>query len=135
MRLMLDPYRNQEVQSLPNFAEILSDERENTLELVIEEGVKSDMEEVIRGLKALVEKEAARPKGVRFSAITEIVPGDDPNTIVIKMLEQSVPQLKEVRKGHFVSCLIYDYNYWEKEGKTGSGEGMSERSKVYPTAN
>ncbi len=135
LRLMLDPYRNQEVQSLPNFAEILSDEAEYTLELVIEEDAKYDMEEVIRGIKSLVEKEAARPKGVRFSAITEIVPGDEPNTIVLKMLEPTVPHLKEVRKGHFVSCLIYDYNYWEKEGKKSGGEDVIERAKVYPNTN
>lgn len=134
LRLMLDPYRNPEVHNLPTFSEILSDERENLLELVIEPGSKYEMEDIIRTLKILVEKEAAKPKGVRFSAITEIVPGDEPDSILLKMLEPSAPKLKEVRKGHFVSCLIYDYNYWEKEGKGKAGEEKLERFKVYPTA-
>ena len=134
LRLMIDPYRNPEVHALPTFSEILSDEGENLLELVIDPDSKYEMEEVIRTLKVLVEKEASKPKGVRFSAITEIVPGDEPNNILLKMLEHSAPKLKEVRKGHFVSCLIYDYNYWEKECEGKGGEEKRERVKLYPSA-
>ncbi|MHB8360309.1 MAG: ABC transporter ATP-binding protein [Thermoplasmataceae archaeon] len=134
IRYMLDPYRNHEAQSLPNFTEILSDEAENNIELIIDETSKYNIEEVIGNIKVLIEKEASKPKGIRFAAITEVLPGEDSGTIIIKMLEPSIPQLKEVRKGHFVSCLIYDYNYWEKESKGKGGEDKTERSKVYSIA-
>ena len=56
----------------------------------------------------VIEKERSLPNGVKFKAIKEIIPNPAGDGFTIKLIEPKVPHLREIRPGHFASCLLYD---------------------------
>ncbi|GEM_PF-52511 len=114
LRIMLDPTRNPEVTDMKyTVEEIISNEAENIIEVNFGENVTVD-QDTLKLFKDLIEKESLLDEGVVFKAIDTVERSEDGSKIVITMIEPDTPKLKEVRKGHFVSCLIYDYNYYDE---------------------
>ncbi len=126
LNAMLDPYGNPDAIDFPRPEEILVDE-ENDLVTITLVPFNDDPNTVLDKFRNLVAKESQKPKGVRFKAIDSIGFGQTANIINVKMSQGDEPRLTEPVKGHFVSCLIYDYNHWEKEGKGEKPDG----EKVY----
>jgi len=102
---MLDRSRNMEASELPELDELVIDEKERELEVIFSEEINQNMFDTFN---MLVSKEAQRQDGVRFRAIETVARGEKGTVLVIRMRKPDVPHLKEVRPGHFVSCLIYD---------------------------
>lgn len=126
---MLDPYRNQEASALPEIIEIVSDEEENIIELIFKEGQEFDRENVKELIKQMLLKESAKKGGVKYSAV-ESVEFSEEGSLIISLLEYDTPTLKEPRKGHFVSCLLYDYNYFDERQKVNDDAGKQTKTKI-----
>ncbi|MCL4346262.1 MAG: ABC transporter ATP-binding protein [Candidatus Thermoplasmatota archaeon] len=126
---MLDPYRNQEASSLPEIIEIVSDEEENVIELVFKEGQEYDKESVREQIRQMILKESSKKGGVKYSAV-ESVEFSEEGTVLITLLDYDTPTLKEARKGHFVSCLLYDYNYYDENRKVNEDAGKQAKTKI-----
>ncbi len=126
---MLDPYRNQEASSLPEITEIVSDEEENIIELIFKEGQEFDRESVKEQIQQMLLKESAKRGGVKYSAV-ESVDYSEEGSMIITLLEYDTPTLKEPRKGHFVSCLLYDYNYFDERQKVNDDAGKQTKTKI-----
>jgi oligopeptide/dipeptide ABC transporter ATP-binding protein len=106
IREMLDPFRNPESESFPRIIRIVTDNDENKIEIDFED-ILSEPQESVRAINNLIQKESRLKGGIKFLAIdkVEVISADK---IVITFIKYDVPKLKEVSKGHFVSCLIYE---------------------------
>lgn len=114
---MLDPFRNPEVSKLPGVETIMRDEAGNRLFVSFNSDVGST-DETIRIVRDLVSKEALSASGgVKFEAISNISFPTDRRTMEIDLVKHIAPTLKEVRKGHFVSCILYDQDLPEDAKK------------------
>lgn len=130
LRSMLDPFRNPEAAAIPEIDEIILDEEEGTIDVSFKAG-GFDPNKVLKVFSDLIEKEASLKAGIRFKAIKSYEYNSSKNSIRVVMDEFDTPRLKEPRKGHFVSCLIYDYNYWEKEEEKVEENGESPYQSVH----
>ena len=127
---MLDPYRNQEASTLPEITEIVSDEQENIIDLIFAEGQTFDKEEVKAEIAKMIMKESSKKGGVKFSAIGDIS-YQETGELRLAIIEPDTPKLMEPRKDHFVSCLLFDYNYNDrKEESYGEAEGEEEKPSI-----
>ena len=104
---MLEAYRNPEASDFPPLREIVTDEEENLVDIVLASPI-ADARRTLNLLNELIEKEAVKGAGIMFRAIENITLLNDQRTIRVKLIEPDIPVLKEVRKGHYVSCLLYD---------------------------
>lgn len=129
IRSMLDPIRNPEAEDIKNVEEIITEEDENILQIKFAEGIRID-EKTLQLVKDLIEKESLQEGGIVFRAIDTVAVSDTGNSIITKMIKPDTPQLKEVRRGHYVSCLIYNYNYFDQEEQ--SKESYAESQEAYP---
>ena len=127
---MLDPYRNQEASSLPEITEIVSDEAENVIDLIFAEGQNFDWDQVKKEIEEMLNKESSKKGGVKFTAIGDIS-YQETGELRFTIIEPDTPKLKEPRKDHFVSCLLYDYNYFDnKDASYGEAEGREENPGI-----
>ncbi|MCL4329020.1 MAG: ABC transporter ATP-binding protein [Candidatus Thermoplasmatota archaeon] len=122
LRTMLNPTRNAEASDITGVEEIESDEDMNTVELLFREDVPVGQKE-LDIIRSLVEKETLLKTGTVFKAIKEVSLNPERNAVHVEMSEYDTPGLKEVRRGHFVSCLLYNYNYFDRESPEGSAQG------------
>ena len=113
LKQMFDEYRNPEAASIPQISEILLDEAALTIDVIFRSPVSNEHLEIVRNL---VDKEKTLPKNVRFEAISSIEKDASGTRIQMKMIKPSTPHLREYRKDHFVSCLLYE----GEQAKTGS---------------
>ena len=104
---MLEAYRNPEASEFPPLKEIVTDEEANLVDIVLTSTL-ADSKRTLDLLNELIEKEAIKGAGIMFRAIENITLLNDQKTIRVKLIEPDIPVLKEVRKGHYVSCLLYD---------------------------
>ena len=126
-REMLMPYNNKEAAFLPTISEIELDEPNNEFFVKLE--TVQNQQETLQLLKSLIEKESRKKNGVRFTAI-ESVEFTDTATIRVRMIKPKVPKLREVKKEHFVSCLLYE------EGLTTSKEvAVEQKINASPAEN
>lgn len=102
---LLEPLRVKSSDILPTTKEILTDETNNTAELMFESAITPTQFETF---KNFINEAAAKPNGVKFKAITSTVVSHDGTSIVMTMRGADVPKLKEVKPGHYVSCLMYE---------------------------
>ena len=58
----------------------------------------------------MIARESEKRNGMVFKAITDVSVTDNGGSVLVKMLQPVSPKLREVRKGHFVSCFLYDKN-------------------------
>ena len=107
LQTMFDQFRNPEIARLPDVSEIVVDEDENSVEINFVSTVSSS-DEMVDIIKKVVEKEQALPNGVKFKAINDIIPNSTGDGFKIKLIDPKVPHLREIRPGHFTSCLLYD---------------------------
>ena len=124
LRSTLDPYRNPEASKMPEISEIVVKEDDGILDLILQAPVQ-DRQMVTDLLWGLIKKEAAQKEGVKFEAIKSIEFLGDNNSIRITMGEYDTPSLKEVRSGHFVSCLLYDEPLAEIEVKQANAKTIT----------
>lgn len=110
IRSMLEPYRNPEATEFPPIAEIVTDEEANIIDIVLSAPV-TNKDKIVKLFKDLADKEAASGYGIMFKSIESVNLLDDQVTLRVKQIEGESPTLKEVRKGHYVSCLLYDEPY------------------------
>lgn len=104
-REMLMPYNNKEATNLPTIDEILLDEENNQFFVKLQSVQNPD--ETLQLIRTLIAKESKKKNGVRFTAI-ENLGFSDPTTIRVTMIKPHTPKLLEVKKEHFVSCLLYE---------------------------
>ncbi len=124
LRVMLDPVRNPELSGITqSVQEIVTNELENTVDLVFGEG-NTVLPETVKLINDLIEKESYLEGGIAFKAVESAERGEDGLRIVVKMIPPDTPSLKEVRRGHFVSCLIYNYNYFDEEKPSEEEHGQ-----------
>ncbi len=102
---LLEPLRIGESNILPVTKEILTDETKNTVEVVFESAINQTKFEAF---KNMLNEASSKANGVRFRAINGISLSSAGSSIVITMKNSDTPTLKEVRPGHFVSCLMYE---------------------------
>lgn len=114
VRSMLEQYRNPEAKDFPQVAEIVTDEDANSLDIVLS-APSPNREANIALLNDLIEKEAKSGVGIMFRSIESVNFQDDQTTIRIQQITPDVPTLKEVKKGHYVSCLLYDEPHNKKQ--------------------
>lgn len=105
LRRLFDQYRNPEVLNLPAVEDIELDEEDLRITVSFASSIDNSHLDIVR---ELVEKESTLKNGIRFKAITDISMGPDQRSIVMSMIQPSVPRLKEIKEGHYVSCLLYD---------------------------
>jgi oligopeptide/dipeptide ABC transporter ATP-binding protein len=113
---LMEPFRVKESTLLPPAKEILTNEARNTIEVVFESTISNEQFETFKGIIA---DSASKQGGVRFRAISDISLSQSNSSIVMTMKEPDVPKLKEVKPGHFVSCLMYEKGA-ESSGIRGS---------------
>ena len=107
LQTMFDQFRNPELSALPEVNEIVIDEEGNSVEISFVSSVKSN-DEMVDTVNRVIERERSLPNGVKFKAIKEIIPNPAGDGFTIKLIEPKVPHLREIRPGHFASCLLYD---------------------------
>lgn len=117
-KAMLDPIRNPEADSIKGVREIAIEEDDFKLEIIFEDESPPN-EQTLQLVKDLIEKESFLQEGIVFKAIDSVTLSPPGNSIQIQMIAPDTPHLKEVRPGHFVSCLIYDYNYFDEQEQQG----------------
>ena len=111
----LDPFSDPALSALPAISEIIEDENDNTLDIVFSTAITDQ----VRARELIVDaldKASKKANGIKFKAIKSVA-FRTPDTLTIGMIEPDVPRLREVRKDHFVSCLIYDAGYNEHKGR------------------
>ncbi|MDA8054777.1 MAG: ABC transporter ATP-binding protein [Thermoplasmatales archaeon] len=118
---LLEPLRVKSSDLIPTTKEILTDEANNTVELIFESAVTPAQFETF---KNFIAEAAAKSNGVKFKAITTITLSEAKTSIVMKMREADVPKLREVKPGHYVSCLMYEKGA-ETTGIRGSNVGKA----------
>lgn len=128
---MLDTYRNPDSADFPRPEEILIDEENDSVTVTLTP-YSEDPQIVMEKFKNLISRESQKPRGVRFKAIESINYGQTANMITVKMHPGDIPRLTEPVKDHFVSCLIYDYNYWEKDNKGEKPDGEKVYQDIIP---
>ncbi len=121
IKSMLDPVRNPEAEAITNVSEIQTDEDNNILDMVFEDGYNVS-EETLQIIKNLVEKESFQQKGSAFKAISSVEKINPGNIVRFTIRKPDTPKLKEVKRGHFVSCLIYNYNYYDEKTESPTPE-------------
>lgn len=126
-REMLMPYNNKEAAFLPTISEIELDEGNNEFFVKLE--AVQNQQETLQLVKSLIEKESRKKNGVRFTAI-ESVDFSDSATLRVRMIKPRTPKLREVKKEHFVSCLLY-----EDELKVPKEEAMEQTIDATPSEN
>jgi peptide/nickel transport system ATP-binding protein len=104
---MFDQFRNPELAILPEVNEIVVDEDGNSIEISFVSTFKSN-DEMVDLINKVIEKERSLPNGVRFKSIKEIIPNSTRDGFTIKLIDPKVPHLREIKPGHFASCLLYD---------------------------
>ena len=102
---MLDEYRNPEVMGLPPVEGIKLDEDNRIIMVSFSSNLTKEHLNIVINL---VDKESIQKNGTRFKAINSIDIGPDGSSIVLSMIEPLKPKLTEVKRGHFVSCLLYE---------------------------
>ncbi|MEM0134305.1 MAG: ABC transporter ATP-binding protein [Thermoplasmatales archaeon] len=102
---ILEPLRVEESNVLPSVKEILTDEEHNTLEIIFKSRISSEQ---LEAFKNTIKVAASKTNGVRFKAISDISISQTGLSIIIRIKEYDTPKLKEVKPGHFVSCLMYE---------------------------
>lgn len=113
---IFNEYENTEVSRLPEISEILLEQEKMEIRVIFKEPLRDDQFQLVR---ELLKKASEQKNGVRFKSFAEI--NNDSGEILIKMKPYDTPVLKELRNGHFVSCLIYEkeanreYQYEETE--------------------
>lgn len=113
---MLNDSRNPEARGFPRVAEIQADPESWSLNLMFESPVQNQSS-VMETMNLLVEKERLRNGGIKYSAIQSFS-FIDPLVINVKLINYDTPQLREVKKDHFVSCLIYEDGKEAREEET-----------------
>lgn len=73
-------------------------------------------------IKEKIREKSVEKNGVRFRAISDVELGAGKNEVRLKMKPYLTPKLREIKSGHFVSCLLYD---GETEGKQNDKESES----------
>ena len=109
MSEMMDKMENPEVQDFPDIAKIKVRENEQILEIIFDSKV-FDARSIIDRFKQMIARESEKRNGMVFKAITDVSVTDNGGSVLVKMLQPVSPKLREVRKGHFVSCFLYDKN-------------------------
>ncbi len=130
IRSMLETYRNPEAANFPPITEIVTDEESNIVDIVLGAPV-TDKDRVIRLFKELADKEASSGYGIMFKSIENVSILDDQLTLRVKQMEPDSPTLKEVKKGHYVSCLLYE----ESTAKTPKEEALEDASAASSSTN
>lgn len=124
LRIMFDPIRNPELSELKQpVDEVIVDENENKVEISFGDEVTISPETVTL-VNDLLEKESYLEGGVVFKAIESGGRSEDGSKFIIKMIGSDTPVLKEVRRGHFVSCLLYNSNYFDEEAGPVEEDGQ-----------
>ncbi|MCL5881343.1 MAG: hypothetical protein M1592_02015 [Candidatus Thermoplasmatota archaeon] len=124
MRRMFDQYRNPEVLNFPPIDNIELDEDDRKITVFFSSPVSSSHLDSIKGL---IEKESNLKNGIRFRAIDSVELSADQNSVVMTMIEPSVPRLKEIKPDHFVSCLLYDEPGALEEADEGATQSILQR--------
>lgn len=128
MTELLDKLENPEIQDFPDIEKIKVRESEQILEITFDQ-IVSDRNAITDRLRQLISREGERRNGTVFKAVTDIVFDDSGKSVLIKMLKPVSPKLREIRKGHFVSCFLYDKNEpvnWKLDTKAVQVEGELE---------
>ncbi len=107
IREIMDVYRNPEAEAIPEIAKIVVSEDENKLYIRFTNVVQNPGH-VLDVLKGIIDKESLGNRGVMYKAIESISWESDNKSLVITMIEPDVPKLIEAKKGHYVSCLLYE---------------------------
>ncbi len=118
---MFDQYRNPEVLEFPPIDNIELDEADRKITVLFNAPISSSH---LNTIKDLIAKESMLKNGIRFKAINTVELGNDQNTVVMSMIEPSVPKLKEIKTDHFVSCLLYDEPGAVEEANEGATQGI-----------
>jgi oligopeptide/dipeptide ABC transporter ATP-binding protein len=111
---LMDRSDNPAADQIPVFDEINTQEEKQTITIEFKEPV-SYPDKTVEVIKGIIDTAASKPNGVKFRAITSIEMDKNNKKVVIKIIEPSTPKLKEVRRGHYVSCLLYDEELPEDE--------------------
>ena len=117
LKTLLEPFKEKESALLPSAKEIRLNEPEQIVEIEFETPLTDDKFNIF---KDLIDKEAEKPGNIRYKAISGISLSETKESVIIKMIEPDTPTLKEVKPGHYVSCLLYD------EEKKATGENSEQ---------
>ena len=124
MRRMLDQYRNPEVLNFPPIDNIELDEDDRKITVFFTSTLNPSH---LDSIKDLINKESSLKNGIRFKAISSVELGSDQSSVVMSMIEPSVPRLKEIKPDHFVSCLLYDEPGALEEADEGATQSILQR--------
>ncbi|MHB1470956.1 MAG: ABC transporter ATP-binding protein [Thermoplasmataceae archaeon] len=103
---MFERTRNPEARDFPVISRIVMDRPGMAFEIELASPAENKVQ-VLTLLDTLLKREQERKNGIRFKAIESAEFKND-SIIRIPMMPFDTPSLKQVRKNHFVSCLIYD---------------------------
>ena len=121
---MLDEYRNPEVMDLPPVEGIKLDEDNRIIMVSFSSNLTKEHLNIVINL---VDKESIQKNGTRFKAINNIDIGPDGSSIVLSMIEPLKPKLNEVKRGHFVSCLLYEAQSDKERLDDGVSQSLIQR--------
>ncbi len=124
MRRMFDQYRNPEVLNFPPIDNIELDEDDRKITVFFTSALNPSH---LESIKDLIDKESNLKNGIRFKAINSVELGSDQSSVVITMIEPSIPRLKEIKPDHFVSCLLYDEPGALEEADEGATQSILQR--------
>ncbi len=129
----LDPFSDPALSTLPAVSEIVEDEENNMLDITFSTAI-ADRGRARDLITDALDKASKKPNGVKFKAVKSLA-FRTPDTLTIELIEPDVPRLREVRKDHFVSCLLYDSAYGEhkdrKKIKKLKEENMANATENY----
>lgn len=100
---LFDPYSNPKASYLPELREIILDQPNMKIKLDFNQQLTDENFDLI---KDLIREAAYGKNGAKFGSFQDL--SIESSELLIKMRNYDTPELKEVRNGHFVSCLLYD---------------------------
>jgi len=109
---LLDPLKNPDIGNIVSIKEASVDSEQNVL--IVELQNQSDAE-ITRKIKESLIRMSTGKKGSKYMSISS-VELERNSRLVFHFVEAKKPQLVEVNKGHFVSCILYTEERSKSEG-------------------
>ncbi len=100
---VFNEYSNPEVSKLPVLEDVILDQPNMEIRMKFNEVLT---EEHLNLINSFIQEASMKEGGVKYKSFSEI--SKESNYVTIKLKQYDTPDLKEVRPGHFVSCLIYE---------------------------
>jgi oligopeptide/dipeptide ABC transporter ATP-binding protein len=126
---LLEKRWEDEGEIIPKIEKIETFEEENLIEICFVEGATFSKDAVKKAFNDMFNNQYSKTGSVKLEAIRFIDFDQESGNLVIELIRSEIPVLREFKEGHFVSCVLYNKDYWEEE--SGDDQDFDKRSEEF----